>query len=291
MKKKILIILSIFSIQFVACTEKPAIEELKRFAAVESYPADIFLDTVLNKKAMVIVAHDDDDCAMSGTLAKLKTEGWEVQQLNFVAHNQNESSFAQLYSGSESIADDGIYRQGIDTIQYPYVPISRAEMEKQFLREKITKSLIDKINSFKPSAIFTLDNEMGGYGHPEHIYLSQLVLDLHKTKEITTNRIYQSVYTNHMEKEIVDTWLYNRMKKYDFPNPTQLAKDLYDIDGMPEPNVQINISKYADTKMSYLLSYPEEARKSLRKFIPYFEEFDAKTYFSVFDREFFRVIE
>ncbi|MBL0341100.1 MAG: hypothetical protein IPP71_09345 [Bacteroidetes bacterium] len=94
-----------------------------------------------------------------------------------------------------------------------------------------------------------------------------------------------------MEKEIVDVWLYNKMKKYDFPNPSKLAKELCGIDGMPEPTVQINISKYADTKMSYLLSYPEEARQSLRKFIPYFEEFDDKTYFSVFDREFFRVIQ
>jgi len=36
---------------------------------------------------------------------------------------------------------------------------------------------------------------------------------------------------------------------------------------------------------------PEEAGKNLRKFIPYDQEFEAITYSSIFDREFFRVIE
>ncbi|HMT27684.1 MAG TPA: PIG-L family deacetylase [Bacteroidia bacterium] len=291
MKKVILTFVGIISLQFLSCSQKPTIAELQKFAAVEKYPNDNYLDTVSHKKAIVVVAHDDDDCAMSGTLAKLKADGWEIKQLCFVVHHKNsELNSNPNYKEEELIVADGVYRLGLDTIKYPYVPITREEMEKQYLREKITTELISKINSYSPDVIFTLDNEMGGYGHPDHIYCSQLVLDLFNSKKINVNRIYQSVYTNHMEKEIVDIWLYNKMKKYNFPNPTRLARELYKIDGMPEPNVQINITNYAETKMSYLLSFEEEARKSLRKFIPYFEEFDAKTYFTVFDREFFRII-
>ncbi|MBL0341099.1 MAG: PIG-L family deacetylase [Bacteroidetes bacterium] len=201
MKKAIIISMVILTVSFLSCTEKPTLEELKKFAAVESYPVDNFLDTVLNKKAMVIVAHDDDDCAMSGTLAKLKAEGWQIQQLNFVVHNKNESSISKVYSGNKSIVEDGIYRPGKDTIEFPYVPISREEMEKQFLREKITKGLLENINSFHPSVIFTLDNEMGGYGHPEHIYLSQLVVDLYKQKKsIPTVFINQCIPTTWKKK-------------------------------------------------------------------------------------------
>jgi hypothetical protein len=52
----------------------------------------------------------------------------------------------------------------------------------------------------------------------------------------------------------------------------------------------IYISAYVDGKMRYLRAYSEDAKKNIRKFIPYYEDFDAQTYFGVFGREFFRVI-
>ena len=285
----------IFLLFLVACSHNASIDELKKMAATETYLDDNYLDTVSNKRALVVLAHDDDDCAMSGTIAKLKAAGWQIKQLSLVTHELREGRSNHpasiICQGNEPIVQDAFYRNGLDTMQYPYVPIPKEEMEKQFLRDKITQALVAKIKSFQPSVIFTLDNELGGYGHPEHIFISQLIFDLFKEKAIPTQRIYQSVFTNHMEKEIVDNWLHNRMKNSGYPNATEIAKKLYNLDGMPEPTVQVNIFTQADAKMSYLLSYPETVRKNLRKFIPYFEQFDALTYFTVFDREFFRVIE
>jgi hypothetical protein len=60
---------------------------------------------------------------------------------------------------------------------------------------------------------------------------------------------------------------------------------------MPDPTVQIEILDVADTKKKYLMTYDEDVRKNLRKFIPHYEYFDAETYFGIFNREFFRVIE
>lgn len=281
---------------FSACTQQPPVEKLKKFAATETFPGDEFLDTVPLKKALVIVAHDDDDCAMAGTIAKLKDRGWQIRQVSLVTHELRKGRHSHpatiICEGNEKLLADGFYRKGLDTMQYAYVPIPKAEMDKQFLREKIMDALLQKINSFQPSVIFTLDNEMGGYGHPEHIYISQLVVDLFRSKAISAHRIYQSVFTDHMEREIVDRWLYHKMKNSGYPNATEMAKAMYDLkDGMPEPMVQVNIAAQAQAKMDYLLAYPESVRKNLRKFIPYFEQFDAQTYFSVFDREFFRVIE
>jgi hypothetical protein len=57
------------------------------------------------------------------------------------------------------------------------------------------------------------------------------------------------------------------------------------------------IERYAATETfpqdSFLgtVAYPEDVRKKLRKFLPYLKEFDAGTYVSVFDREFFRVLD
>lgn len=288
-----LITLAVLILTITACRDKPTVEELKNFAATETYPADTYLDTIANKKALIIVAHDDDDCMMSGTIAKLTANGWTIKQLSFEVHKipgEDRNAAHIICEGYEQILEDGLYRPGMDTMKYPYMPISYEEIEKQFLHEKVATALITRVNEFNPSVLFTLDNIKGGYGHPDHIFISQLVLDLFKEGKINAQWIYQVVLTKHMEVEI-DKWQKPKMEKWGYPQASPIANELYGIDGMPEPTVQVNIFEAAETKMKYLRAYDEDVRKNLRKFIPYYEEFDAKTYFSIFDREFFRVIE
>ena len=295
MKTKSWIIITIISIIVVSCSEKPTIEELKKFAATETYPSDTYLDTVSNKKALIIVAHDDDDAAvMSGTVAKLTAKGWKIKQLCFVPNKSDDNSIGYpatvICEGNELILEDGDYRFGLDTNKHPYMPIPKGRMQKEYKTQRITNAIIKKVNDFQPSVIFTLDNEIGGYGHPDHVFISQLIYDLFINNKINANRIYQGVYTDHMENEIFDKWTSARLKKWNTPNPYKTGKKVYQVAGMPEPNVQVNISNYAKIKMAYFMAYPEEARKNMRKFIPYFQEFDGETYFSIFDREFFRII-
>lgn len=270
------------------------IEDLKIFAATETFPDDSYLDTVINKRALVIVAHDDDDCVMSGTIAKLNSQGWEIKQLTFTSHISDKTGKKPaeiICLGNEPILLKGNYRIGADTIKMPYIPISYHEISQQYFTKRVSDSISLKINNFKPSVIFTLDNIKGGYGHPDHVFLSQLILDLFNQNKIECQRIYQGVYTDHMEQEILDKWLRPQMAKWGYPYPSDIANKIYNIDGMPEPNTQIDISLSAEIKMKYLMDYPEEARKNLRKFIPYYENFNAQDYFAIFNREFFRVIE
>ena len=288
-----LITLSVLILTSTSCRNKPTVEVLKKFAATESYPADTYLDSVANKKALIIVAHDDDDCMMSGTIAKLSANGWTIKQLSFEVHNipgENRNPAHIICEGSEKILEDGLYRPGMDTIKYPYMPIPYDEIKKQFLHEKVANALITQINEFDPSVLFTLDNIKGGYGHPDHIFLSQLVLDLFIEGKISAQWIYQSVLTKHIEAEI-DKYVTPKMEKWGYPQASPAANELYGIDGMPEADVQINITDQAEIKMAYLRAYPENVRKNLRKFLIYYEDFEAETYFSVWDREFFRIIE
>jgi LmbE family N-acetylglucosaminyl deacetylase len=293
MKTRKLITLAVLIVSLTACSKKPTIEQLQKFAATETYPEDTYLDTVSNKRALIIVAHDDDDCMMSGTIAKLTSNGWTIKQLSFELHNisgENKNPAHIICEGSEKILEDGHYRPGVDTVKYPYMPIPYEEIEKQFLREEVAGALITRINDFNPSVLFTLDNIKGGYGHPDHIFLSQLVLDLFNEGKISAQRIYQSVLTKHVETEI-DKYMTPKMEKWGYPQASPAANKLYGIYGMPEADVQINITDQAEIKMAYLRAYPESAKKNLRKFLIYLEDFDAKTFFSVWDREFFRIIE
>ena len=294
MKKVRAFLIIILVSNFWSCQERVIVEDLKKFVATETYPTDVFLDTVNNKRALIIVAHDDDDCAMSGTIAKLSAKGWTILQLSLQNHivskiGKNPANI--ICEGNELILEDRYYRIGLDTMKNPYLPIPYEKIKEQFLTEKVASAITKKVNDFKPSVIFTLDNVKGGYGHHEHIFISQLVKDLFTENKIECQKIYQSVYTDHMEKEIVDKWLGERMKKWGYPSASDIANKLYGITGMPEPTTQIEISEVAETKMNYLMTYDEDVRKNLRKFIPYYEEFDAKTYFGIFNKEFFRVIE
>jgi LmbE family N-acetylglucosaminyl deacetylase len=294
MKQSHLFLIALLSLSAFECNNKVTVDDLKTFVATENFPDDVFLDTVSNKRAFIIVAHDDDDCAMSGTIAKLTAKSWSIKQLSLQSHilpktGKNPASI--ICEGNELILQDGYYRIGLDTMKTPYTPIPYIEIKSQFLTEKVANAIIQRVNDFKPSVIFTLDNEKGGYGHPEHIFISQLVKDLFEEDKIEIIKIYQSVYTDHMEIEIVDKWLGEKMKKWGYPNGSDIANEMYGISGMPEPTVQINITEAAESKMNYLNAYNEDVRKNLKKFIPYYEEFDAKTYFTVFDKEFFRIIE
>ncbi|MCG9910699.1 MAG: PIG-L family deacetylase [Flavobacteriales bacterium] len=289
-----LVLFGLIVFNYSGCREKITLEDLKKFAPTETYPDDRYLDTVSVKRAMIIVAHDDDDCAMSGTIAKLTANGWTIKQMslqNHIVPKTGKNPADIICQGNELLLDDGHYRLGTDTMKHPYLPIPYEEIKKQFLTEKVAEAIIQKVSEFNPSVVFTLDDVKGGYGHPEHIFISRLVKDLFEEGKIEVQKIYQSVYTDHMETEIVDKWLGPRMKKWGYPDASAMANEMYGISGMPEPTVQIYISDVAETKMKYLKSYDEDVRKNLRKFIPYYEEFDASTYFGLFDREFFRVIE
>jgi LmbE family N-acetylglucosaminyl deacetylase len=294
MKKIHVFFIIILITSFWSCQERISAEDLKKFVATETYPSDIFLDTVSNKRALIIVAHDDDDCAMSGTIAKLSAKGWTILQLslqNHIVSEMGKNPANIICAGNILILEDRYYRLGLDSMKNPYLPIPYEKIKEQFLTEKVASALTTKVNEFKPSVIFTLDDVKGGYGHPEHIFISQLVKDLFMENKIECQKIYQSVYTDHMEKEIIDKWLGERMKEWGYPSASDIANKMYGITGMPEPTTQIEISEVAETKMNYLMTYEEDARQNIRKFIPYYEKFDANTYFGIFNQEFFRVIE
>jgi LmbE family N-acetylglucosaminyl deacetylase len=274
------------------CRER---EDIQQFAATETYPEDTVLQCIADKKAMIVLAHDDDMCGLAGTASWLNAQGWEIAVLSF--RKSPERDAAQVRA----------CRNILDTVMF--VPLTPAQIRRDtasgresysafpkdsfpiiFNKQLIREEYLRLITDYKPSVVFTLDNEMGGYGHPEHILVSDLVLELAAEGRITPRYIYQSVYTDHMENSIMERHS-RRMKDWGFPGDEWAsAKGVYGVSGMPEPTVQINIRREAESKMAYLRSYNERERKTIGFFVPEFEAYDAEEYFTVFDREFFRVI-
>ena len=285
------LIISILLLQ--ACVR----EDASKYAPVESYPEDKNLASLREKRAMVVIAHDDDMCAMSGTMSKLNREGWEIAIISMTAGATRD---AAQRKACKNLADTVMFvdiskkdlRHDHGKEKPAYYAFPKDSFDVVFDVDLVAQLYARQINEFKPSVIFTLDNKMGGYGHPEHVLISQLVLDLAKDSIISPSYVYQSVFTDHMEKTIMARHS-EKMKSWGFPgNEWDEAKKVYGVpDAMPEPSVQINIESEAEQKMNYLTSYAERERKVIGFFIPAFEEYSAEEYFEIFDREFFHVIE
>jgi LmbE family N-acetylglucosaminyl deacetylase len=274
-------------------------ENITQFAPTsqEVYPTDTILQSVKIKKAMIIIAHDDDMSVMSGTISKLNKEGWAIDVISF--HQDSERDKAQI-EACRNILDTVIFfdlnysqwRLDLNERKQEelYLPIEKEKFAETFNQKIVENELINRVNNFNPSVVFTLDNEIGAYGHPEHVFISQIVLDLAQSKQIPVNYIYQSVYTPHMTESIMMRHS-KRMIEWGFKGDNwEIAKKTYEVEGMPKPTTQIYITSEANEKMEYLNSYNERERKTIGFFIPAIEEYSAIEYFKVFDREFFNMI-
>ncbi len=270
-------------------------EDVRQYAPIENFPNDTLLQTIKNKKAMIVIAHDDDMCAMAGTASLLNRNGWEIAVVSFSKTPERDEAQIQA---CKSILDTVIFvelnpeqiRNDNEEERRAYYAFPKDSFDIVFNKVIIEKEFIKHINNFNPTIIFTLDNKIGGYGHPEHLLISQMVIDLAEEKRISPSHIYQSVFTDHMENSIMERHS-RRMKSWGFPGDEwENAKKIYNVDGMPEPTVQINIREEAQAKMDYLKSYNKRERKTIGFFVPAFEEHSAEEYFEIFDREFYRII-
>jgi N-acetylglucosamine malate deacetylase 2 len=289
-----LILIFIILLLSVSCRVK--LTSLSSYAATESYPDDTNLVDIQPKKALVVIAHDDDMCNMTGTLSLLNKSGWDI---HIVSLSQTPERNNAHVKACKNIADTVFFfpfshtdfRNGLDTTKVLYAPIPKQEHFQVFNVEPMRSFLISYTQKFEPTIIFTLDSDIGAYGNPEHVFVSSLILELFKEKQIHAKMIYQSVYTDHMEEKIMERHSVE-MKKWGYAgNEWEEAKRIYGVSGMPEPSVQINIYSEANEKMNYLMSYNERERKVIGFFVPCFDKFEPKDYFGLFNREFYRVIQ
>jgi N-acetylglucosamine malate deacetylase 2 len=291
MKNPCFILLIVFLIPIISCKR----EEVKQYAAIETYPNDDFLNQVSPKKAMVIIAHDDDMCAMTGTLSKLNKVGWEIRILSLnkgenrnTAHKKACELLADQVSFMSLRSEDLYYN--IDTNAVTYEAFPKSKFSSVFKIDTLRNEMFKHLKDFQPTIVFTLDHEFGGYGHPEHVLVSQMALELAQDSVESALAVYQSVFTDHMEKTIMARHK-KQLQEWGFDGLAwERAKKAYHTDGMPEPTVQITITEEAEAKMYFLRSYNKHERKNLNFFIPAFEDYPANEYFEIFDREFYRAI-
>jgi LmbE family N-acetylglucosaminyl deacetylase len=256
----------------------------------EVFPRDTFLDSISNKTALIIVAHDDDAIGCAGTITELVKKGWKVHYLTFYGNWRKEDNpirkkevlaVAQIqHLASTTLLDFSIQRT--DTVMEPWMPIPYARFSDYMKVDSIKLIIGNAISQYKPSVLFTLDNIIGGYGHPEHVCVSQCAIDVCETfktdSAFSVRRIYQAVFPRTLND--------NTLKN----NPAFIAaKKVYQAEGSPIPNVEYEILNSSKEKKQALVAY-ESQKRSLLKIWPYYYLYPHWLYFRIFDKEYFHTI-
>ncbi len=266
-------------------------------SAREKYPADTFYTSAPDKRALIIVAHDDDIVSSTGSLIQWTRAGWKIRQLCFY---QQAGIYREKYARrnplrkkalQEAAAIQGL--EGVDPVDFnirtdtlgqrPYMAIPYDSLAFNFQIDSMRKVIANYIELHRPTVIFSLDDSIGGYGHPDHTLVSRLVVEYcreHKNDSgFSVQRIYQSVFPPSQSEGIMkDMEVYHHAKK------------LHGINGMPLPDVEFDISEYGKEKKQALSAYTTE-QNSLKQIWPSYRYYPGWLYFRIFDREFYRVIE
>lgn len=256
----------------------------------EEYPDDTFLQNEQNKTALIIVAHDDDAGTFCGTTSLLAANGWDVNFLSFYTpfHRPEDNPIRKLEM--QRVAEiQGL--NGLDLIDFAiakdkvnqgWMPIPYKEFPIRYKIDSLSLLLYESISKYGPSVIFTLDNTIGWYGHPEHVLVGQLVEEICKSHRdsigFPVNRIYQMVYPPTMAKKTME-------KKGTY----QSGKKIYQCIGMPEPDIQIDISSFAITKKKVFLAHASQHR-NIKKFFPYYRIIPGWIYWRIFRYEYFNIL-
>ena len=270
---------------------------LTTLAATESYPADSYLSSEPLKKALIIVAHDDDMVGSAGTISLLCAGGWNIREMCFYQSGG-------LYKVKDSLKNPVRKRDlqtvaslqglaGIDPVDFnfrndmeqekAYMPMPYSSFATNYKEDPMTAIIGAYIEKYKPTVIFTLDDSIGGYGNPDHVLVSRLVLDYCRNHKydpgFTVRKIYQPVFPPSLADRVLGSM------------PVYIeAKLVYQCRGMPLPNVQVDISSVGAKKKQAMKAYTTE-QNSLKQIWPWYNWYPGRIYFSIFDRDFFRVVD
>ena len=288
-KKRILTVVLVMIIAIIAMIIGH-LYYLNTLSKADPYPLDRFLLSQTNKKALIIVAHDDDAIGMSGTIAFLCKNDWEIRELCFYQGWKNKDSTRKvdLKSVANLLGMAGVeyhdieLRRNRENIKKPWLPIPYADFEKSYNKDTAYYYIDKFIKTYNPSVIFTLDNIMGGYGHPDHVFISKLIIDYCKQHindtSIHVAAIYQAVFDPAMNERILKD-----LEAY------KLAKKIYNVKSSPKPDVYVSLEGYETIKKKAMLSYTTE-QNSLTKIWPFYNYYPGSIYFKIFDKEYYRVL-
>lgn len=236
----------------------------------------------------MIFAHDDDYLATSGVLTLLVESGATISYLcvsGYDSHGDTEIRRKEMLDAANILGlhDLSHLRFTPHRNEGGYMPMPKDQFNAYYKMDSMKHVIEQFILTRQPEVIFTLDNEIGGYGHPEHVAVSQLVIDVCREHlqdpGFGVKAIYQTVFPDGLE----------RYTTAGLPVYEQ-AKKVYQVAGMPAPDFAVDVRSQIPKKLRLMRTHASQHR-NIRKFFPHYHTFPTAIYGWIFDKEYFRKVE
>lgn len=281
----------------------------------ESYPEESIIESINNKNALIIVAHHDDMFGCVAISKWLCDNDWDVRAFYFKGPSywydsireingiNSTTEVAEIIGLKEFTLIEQTLRNDsvVDDLNIPYKTFNDV-----FRSDTIEKVITDLISTHKPSIIFTMDDIIGLYGHSDHVFVSQTITSIcQKNRSDSTfpvKMIYQTVYPETQSEGVMikyqrlhyfrSFWGIGRLiKSGGFGKSIYTkAKDIYNCDGMPAPDIQFKIDTLSVHKRRFTDSWAPSEKKNIKRYVPFCYWYPHWIYYKMFNYEYFRSI-
>lgn len=229
-------------------------------------------------RIMYVVAHPDDEVPMSGMLMWLKSKYNAKIFGLYLTHGEDGPTGGLVERGQlketrrEEITEVGeiLKLNKLTVLDYPDRYLNTQDIEK------LQSTIQGYMDEYKPDYILTFDENIGMYGHPDHIIAGSLSL-----KAAQSSPTVQGVFQMTLSSKMIALAL----------KLSKTFKERYDINnGLPAPNCALNIYSHAKTKLLITKAHKTQWQvmqelQPLHNLIPY------PIYYLIFNREYYNYVE
>ena len=293
--KKLIIIILIFIILIIS-----TLWYFKSQIQDDSIPqTETLIPDNLPKKALAIFAHPDDEITIIGTMRLLKQQGVETSICYMTRGEAGLNGSIIDVSKIKELADTSLNTlkkqlgqrrtKEVDNIA-KILELNNHEMfdfpdsgTSNVPMDSLKKVVLMLIQKYQPSVLFTLDDKVGLYGHPDHRNVSRAVLEVFQEDKGQSNFSPQKLYQVTLPKQMI-AFALKMADGFRKNYPKDPAK------GLPQADVCVNITPFGTHKRNAMLAHVSQ-RPTFDDMQPGFATIPPSIYFRVFDREYFHVIE
>ena len=260
---------------------------------------ETLIPETLPKKALAIFAHPDDEITIIGTMRLLKQQGVEtsicymtrgeaglngsiidvskIKELADTSLNKLKKSLGQRRTKEVDNIAEILELNHHEMFDFPDSGTSNVPMDSL---KKVVRALIQK---YQPSVLFTLDDKVGLYGHPDHRNVSRAVLEVFQENKNKPNFSPKKLYQVTLPKQMI-AFALKMADGFRKNYPKDPSK------GLPQADVCVNITPFGTYKRNAMLAHVSQ-RPTFDDMQPGFSTIPTSIYFRVFDREYFHIIQ
>ncbi|NLI53944.1 MAG: PIG-L family deacetylase [Clostridiales bacterium] len=225
-------------------------------------------------RILYVVAHPDDEVLMSGTLSLLKRKyGLPVKAL-YLTHGEDGPTY-------DLVPKSGLKERRTQELGQVKTLLALDEMvvcdyPDRYLANQDFDAVCDTVRreaeAFSPTYVFTFDENIGMYGHTDHVAAGKAAAHVAKQTD-SIKGVFQMTLPGGM--------LALALKL------SKTFRERYDpARGLPRPNVAANIYRWRGIR--YAVTRAHETQTAvMRELQPYYDKLPRWLYYAIFDREYF----